>query len=140
MKSDIKSNYDAMMLEYQIQVENFVKVNNIKLKILGYEYKKYFIDDKECRYVFKCRLTRNKKNYTFKFGQSINNGCKEPTMYDILSCITKYDVGDFYDFCNEFGYYNDDRKAYRIYLASQREYKSVERLFGDIIEQLREIN
>ena len=48
----------------------FAKKNKVKLLVLGKEYRKYFQDDKESRWVFDLRLVRGKKQYSFKFGLS----------------------------------------------------------------------
>jgi hypothetical protein len=126
---------------YQKQANQFATKNNIKLSFIGEpEYKKHFADDKGCRYVFKCKLSRKGKNYTFSFGQSINAGAEEPIMYDILSCLQKYDVGSFEDFCSEFGYDTDSRTAERVYKAVCKEFEAVDRLFNDIIDEFQEIN
>jgi hypothetical protein len=64
-----------------------------------------------------------------------------PTAYSILSCLTKYDCGSFEDFCNEFGYDTDSKKAEKTYNAVKDEYMNVCALFTDKeIEQLQEIN
>lgn len=117
----------------------FAKKHNIKLCQIGEpKYKKHFADDTHFRYVFKMRLSRNGKSYTFNFGQSLAEGAKTPTMYEVLACLQKYDVGAYEDFIREFGYeYN--KTSLKIYKAVVREYEAVERLFGDIIDELREI-
>jgi len=126
-------------MEYQQNAEKFAQKHGIKFRILAIGYDKFFAEDKEGRYIFTCKLTRNKKSYTFKFGQSINNGQEDPTLYDILSCVQKYEVGSFEDFCGEFGYSEDSRNVERTYKAVCKEYEAVNRLFGDIIEELQEI-
>ena len=64
----------------------------------------------------------------------------KPNEYDVLSCLQKYDVGTFEDFCSEFGYNEDSRTAKRIYFAVQRDYKNLLRIFNeDQMEELREI-
>lgn len=60
-----------------------------------------------------------------------NTNFKEPTLYDILTCLTKYDVGTFENFCSEFGYDEDSRKAEKTYNAVVKEYESMCRLFSD---------
>ncbi len=126
--------------EYQQQAIDFAKNHKIKLYILeDPQYKKYFPGDKEERYVFKLMLERFAKQYTFTFGQSIQAGAKEPTMYDILTCLTKYDPGTFENFCGDFGYDEDSRSAEKTYNACIKEYEAVQRLFGDILEELQEI-
>ena len=128
-----------MKTDYEIKADAFASKYGVKLSILGYEWRKYFPDDSAERYAFKCRLSRGRKSYTFTFGQSLYNGSKEPTMYDILSCLTKWDCGTFEDFCAEFGYDTDSRKAERAYKGVCKEYSAVVRLFGDSGECYEEL-
>lgn len=66
---------------------------------------------------------------------------KKPMAYDILACLTKYDVGTFENFCAEFGYDTDSRKAEKTYFAVQREYEGVCRIWNaKEREELAEIN
>ena len=65
--------------------------------------KKHFYSEKTERYVFKVKLQRNKKSFTFNFGQSIKEGSHGPKEYDIITCLQKYEIETFDDFCSEFG-------------------------------------
>ena len=112
------------MNEYDKQANDFAAKYGVKLTVLDKEYRTYFVDDKDERWVYKCRLSRNRK----------------PRLYDIFSCLTKYDPGTFENFCWEYGYDEDSRKAERIYNGVVKEWKAVERLFGDCLEALQEIN
>lgn len=123
----------------QQEANDLAKKHGIKLTIISHEWKKHFADDKQERDVYKCRLSRKGKQYTFEFGQSIANAGQEPTLYDVLSCLQKYEVGDFENFCADFGYHPDSRKAEKTYHAVVKEWKAVERLFSDILEELQEI-
>ena len=60
-------------------------------------------------------------------------------MYDILSCLTKYDPETLENFCAEFGYDINSRDSKKTYNAVCKEYKAVEILFGDIMDELQEI-
>jgi hypothetical protein len=85
-------------------------------------------------------LKKDGKQYSFKFGQSIAEGSNEPTLYDVLACLQKYDVGTFEDFCGNFGYDEDSRKAEKIYKAVCKEYEGMQRLFNEEeLELLQEI-
>jgi len=127
-------------MDYQKQALDFAKKHSIKLQINGRYYKKHFPTDKDSRWVFNCTLSRFNKQYTFNFGQSTASGSKEPTMYDILTCLQKYPVGTFNDFCGDFGYDNDSITAHRIYKAVAREYKNMERVFGEeVLDLMTEI-
>lgn len=86
---------------------------------------------------FKKQL-RIRANY---FGIEKNPNFKIPTNYDILSCLQKYDVGSFEDFCSEFGYDDDSMKAEKTYNAVCKEYNNVCKIWSDEeIELLQEIN
>lgn len=73
-----------------------------------------------------------------------------PTEYDILACLTKYDPGNYEDFCLDFGYETENEfsrltrnpNAYKIWKACCHEWEGVKRVFGEdeILEELREIN
>jgi hypothetical protein len=127
-------------MNYQKLANDFAAKKNIQLVINSNDYKTHFSNDTEKRYVFNCTLKHNGKRYTFNFGQSINSGGEEPTMYDVLTCLTKYDVGTFNDFCNEYGYNNDSIAAHKIYKNVAREYKNMLRVFGaELLEQMQEI-
>jgi hypothetical protein len=65
---------------------------------------------------------------------------KPPTSYDVLACLTKYDVGTLEDFCYEFGYDSDSKTADRVYAAVKEEWLNVCRIWNDSeIEELAEI-
>jgi hypothetical protein len=131
------------MENYTKLANEFAKKHNVKLIVMGKpEYKRYFSDDKDSRYVFKMKLTRNGKSYTFTFGQSIAAGAEEPTMYDILACMTKYDPEDFENFCANYGYDTDSRSAERIYKNVCKEWEAMQRLFPEpeVLEEMNEIN
>lgn len=63
-----------------------------------------------------------------------------PTAYDVLASIEKYEVTTFEDFCSNYGYDIDSRKAYKTYKAVKREWENVKKLFSEEqLELLREI-
>lgn len=124
--------------EYDKQALEFAENHNVKINILSSEHKDHFNDGVK-RWVFLIKLERNNQSYTFEFGQSIDAGQKEPRMYDVLTCLTQYDPESFEDFCGNYGYDEDSRTAERTYKAVVKEWQAVERLFGDILEELQEI-
>lgn len=126
-------------MNYNTQAQQFAEMHKVKLKINAINYGKHFADENFERYVFNCTISRNRKRYTFNFGQSIANGNQEPTMYDLLTCFTKYDPETFANFCAEYGYSEDSITALKTYKAVSKEYKAIIRLFGDIMEELQEI-
>ncbi len=63
-----------------------------------------------------------------------------PTAYDVLACVQKYNPGTFEDFCDEFGYDTDSKKADKTYNGVVQEYLQICGLFVENeMEELREI-
>lgn len=125
---------------YTQAAELFAKKHGIKLTTTWERYGLHFHSDKQSRDIFKCKLTRAGKSYTFSFGQSIVEGNTPPDIYSVLACLTKYDPETFEHFCANYGYDTDSRTAEKVYRAVVKEYAAVTRLFGDILEELQEIN
>lgn len=65
---------------------------------------------------------------------------RPPSAYDVLACLTKYDPGTFKDFCANFVYSDYSIKALDTYRAVQEEWQEVNRMFGDCLDELAEIN
>ena len=138
------------MKDYRKETRDFLERNNAKVKITFLECGKapeYWYSN-NYRNIYRVTVSRNKKRYTYKFHDSIYNtshGIK-PDEYDVLSCLTKYDVGTFRDFCMEYGYemYDDESNGFnkdtmKIYKAILKELEGVERVFGDVLEEFAEI-
>ena len=125
------------MNEYEQQANDFLKSVNASIKMEYLEHRPYFPDEKDSRDVYRVRIRRKGKQFTFTFGT--NSLGDKPTAYAILACLTKYDPGTFEDFCSDYGYDEDSRKAERIYKAVCNEWLHVERVFGDCMDELREI-
>lgn len=66
---------------------------------------------------------------------------KTPQPYDILACLTKYDPGKFENFCSDFGYNEDSRRAETVYHAVLKEWTKVQKFFTQAeLEAIQEIN
>ena len=101
----------------------------------------YFPEDNEERDTYRIRIERGGKSIEFDYGASIKDTRenKKPTSYSILACIEKYDPGGFEDFCDSYGYDTDSRKAYSVYEFVCKQWKDVESIFDDVLDELREI-
>jgi hypothetical protein len=150
------------MNDYNKQAQDFLEKTGTKFKAAFLGNMKYFDDDTEKRDVYEITLERTGKKWSFQFGQYIaNSGDKvkrnpkgetlydhellnrkriAPTPYDVLAAITKYDPEDFENFCANYGYDTDSRKAEKTYFAVQKEYKHVVNMFNDVMDDLAEIN
>lgn len=64
-----------------------------------------------------------------------------PTPYDMLACIEKNDPGTFEDFCGDFGYDTDSRRAETVYQAVVKQYRQLARfLTPEELTEAQEIN
>ena len=65
---------------------------------------------------------------------------RTPTAYDVLACLTKTSPGTFTDFCGEYGYDSDSRRAENTYHAVVEEYGKLSAFFTTAeLEALQEV-
>ena len=156
-------------MNYEKQANDFLKKTSTTIEVKFLENNYHFEGDTETRDIYEVQIKRGTRIISFKFGQSIVNSqrwgykqpkyedCyidprkapksakilikgKPPTNYDILTRLTKYDVGTFEEFCREFDYDTDSKKAEKIYNACVQEYSDVQKIWSDEeIELLQEI-
>ena len=135
------------MSEYTLKANKFLAKNNIRFSVL-----ETFVGvcewDGKVHFKHKVRFyNRNtKKSMTLTFTSSLRDyetGNMEVTAYDVLACLTKYEVGSLDDFVSDFGYTIDSlesfRKTEKTWKAVKHEYKGVLRVFGDCMEELQDI-
>lgn len=132
------------MDEYEEQANGFLESTGTTVKIGTPTYGQHVWDNDDCsRWIFPVTFSRTvdgkRRRFSVKFGQSIDDGSNPPTNYDLLACLAKCDPGSFENFCDEYGYDPDSRKAERIYNAVCKEWVNVDRMWPDAIDQLREI-
>lgn len=141
------------MSEYTEQAENFLKAHSFRFRAKHLDCKPNPLWAQEPlgdlalglvdRDQYRCTISgKSRGRVSFVFWQSIR-GTEQgeiPSAYDLLSCIQKYDVGAFEDFCSEFGYDTDSRKAEQTYQAVLKEWKKVSRFFTEMeLEELQAI-
>ena len=145
------------MSKYVKQAKDFLESCNATMDImyLGTEVNKDWNEKRE-RDTYMVNIRTPKGNMQVKFWDSVKNTIdninrersrlprKKPTAYDILACLTTYDVGDIEDFILEFGYEikkrGDFTRIQNIYNAVKKEYENVCRCFTEKqIEKLQEI-
>lgn len=122
---ELKTNYDNDVIRYN---KNLSKFNHIG-----------FIDLGACHNCILNAIRRETEKTTTIYIP--NNIIINPTFYDVFTCLTKYDVGTFDNFCDNFGYDNDSITALKTYKQVVKEYKQLSKLFtSDELELLNLIN
>lgn len=61
----------------------------------------------------------------------LNKNFEIPSAYDVLAGLTCSEVGDFKNFCDDFGYDTDSRKAEKTYKAVLEEWNNIKMLYTD---------
>ncbi len=157
-----KANSAKKPSEYEVKAGAFLAKCGIKFQAVFLYHGPHW--EGENRNVWSLILQRGKQPpLVTKFGQSINDSFskvpryyrghpkqvfdlkqtahKTPSAYDLLYCLTKNDPGSFKDFCGDFGYDEDSRKAEKTYIAVMEEWHNVSRFFSaEEIQDLQEIN
>ena len=92
---------------------------------------------------YKCEYSdlsyEEKHTVKLEFTKELKNLVVTP--YAVVADLQKYDIGTFEDFCLEFGYDVDSRRALQCYLDVQAQYSELCKIFSeDELERLREIN
>ena len=73
-------------------------------------------------------------------GHAVRQTRKRPSVYIVLACLEKSEPMFFEEWCADYCYDSDSRKAFEIYEASQKESLAVIRLFADCMDELEEIH
>lgn len=132
------------MSEYTKQAEDFLKATGTEFRVV--EFKGRVNQFNSMMDKWEVELKRNGEVWAFPFYMGVGHNGAEPTAYDVLACLTKYDVGSFEEFCAEFGYdvYDEEtgrlnKKSQKTYIAVIHEYRHVLRMFVDCLDELCEI-
>lgn len=137
-----------MKSEYDRNAEKFLKKWGIRFKAVCLADKcPPFCDGKHIHgHHHRVTLSRNGHRVTFSFWNSLNDATqgKELDAYSVLACsssdITCPDT--FEEFCSEFGYAQDSRKAEQTFKACVAQRDRLERIFDseEILTELSAIN
>jgi len=119
-------------------------LSQLKISTELISYDKYFEDDKDDRNIYRVTIIRRppkngkdvfSKRISFKFGDSLSNTQEgnEPDLYSVLTTVDlQYEVpATFEDFCDQFGYEIDSRKAERLFKASKKLSEKLHKIFTD---------
>ena len=82
---------------------------------------------------WKVTLKRGRKQMTLYFSKGYGHNGTEPTTDEVLDCVVSESYAmetDFEDWCSEFGYDADSRKAERTYNACKRNTIKLVRFLG----------
>lgn len=133
--------YDKMAREFLENVGAELKIEYIG-DVEGFPNS----DDKLMHREYKCELSREGHIYEFPFYGSYMDwkNEKDPSEYDVLSCLEPWDPGSIDDFVEMYGYevhkWADVRRIEKIYEEVLKQYRALAGMFSDDeLEMLGEI-
>lgn len=85
---------------------------------------------------YKCRLRCKGKAMTVYFSKGLGLGGKPPEVDEVLDCLASdasgaENAGSFEEWCSEYGYDTDSRKAERTYRTIEKQAAKLKALLGD---------
>ena len=117
---------------------SFVKENNVRISVsYGAPENPEFKDADG----WTVTLKMDGKQMTIPFYKGIGHHGEEPTAEEVLECLASDACGvdnsqTFEDWCSEYGYDTDSRRAERIYNACLKSTEKLRRFLGDKFESL----
>ena len=113
--------------------------SKIKVRFVDDGFRPYFNESEEPRQVYRVFIRYNEKNTSFLFGDSLQNGYDgimakdkpeeyKNTILDII--VSESNIAEnFNDFCADFGYDEDSRKAYKVFKKCIKQSQKIHKLF-----------
>jgi hypothetical protein len=85
---------------------------------------------------WKCKLRAGRRSMTVYFSKGVGHGGVEPGAGEVLDCLASDASGvvnarGFEDWCDDYGYDHDSRKAERTFRTIERQAASLRRLLGE---------
>lgn len=136
------------MTEYEKQATEVLQKLGATLTTECLRVGRHFPDDNEDRLIYRFTITRGSRSYSGESGGSLKDTEQArlkkiiPVLsdYDVIAGLTRHDPGNFENFCADYGYDTDSRKAEQIYHAVKAEYQGLAMLFNeDELCLLREV-
>lgn len=85
---------------------------------------------------WKCKIRCGSHSMTVIFSMGMGHHGKKPELYEVLDCLAADAAGyenarSFEEWCGEYGYDTDSRKAERTYRTIEKQADSLKRLLGE---------
>lgn len=127
------------MSDYEAQATKFLADHNLAFRAAYQGDKCPMWCDGGCRHGDRYRVTLRRmgdarRSVSFDFWNSLNDmqSGKAPSAYDVLACISSdyYTPETLADFCSEYGYDEDSRKAEQTFKASDKHARKLRAFFS----------
>ena len=133
----------AQLDNNQMPIGELIQKTGITLKF-DYTDRNPTMPDSDNMDHYKCTLRSRVtgKQMTLVFSKGYGHNGKPPEANEVLDCLAsdasgiENSSGDFEEWCSEYGYDTDSRRAEKIFKATSRQAEQLKRLMGDDYETL----
>ena len=118
-----------------VTMEQFIQANRITMTA-SWTDRNPNMQDSENMDHWKVALRRPGHTMTTYFSMGLGHKGKQPQAADVLDCLASDAIGtsdDFEDFCSNFAYNTDSRKAEKIYKACQHSAARLNNFLGSTL-------
>jgi hypothetical protein len=113
---------------------DFIRDNHVRLTAERTDHNPHMDDDARNMDHWKCKLIVGPRSMTVYFSKGFAHNGAEPTAPEVLDCLASdaSSVVDasFEDWCSEYGYDTDSRKAEQTYKTIRRQARRLRDLFS----------
>lgn len=113
----------------------FVSINRITMTARYADHNPNMIEGGENMDHWRCAFKMGRRSMTVYFSMGMGHKGKQPAADEVLGCLVSDARGvdycrSFEDWCADYGYDTDSRKAERIFKACERSSKNLKRFFA----------
>lgn len=118
----------------RLTLAEFIERHGVKMTATTTDHNPHMDNDRQMDH-WRCTLTCGGRRMVLTFSKGMGHHGKPAELREVLSCIAMDTAGvenarDFADWCSEYGYDTDSRKAERTYRQCTRQAASLKRLLG----------
>lgn len=118
------------------KIEDFVNVHKIKIKVESISSNPFFVDGRDDMDHYRVILRIGRRQFTTYFSKGYGHSGKEPTTEEVLDCMASDASGyenarSFEDWCGEYGYDEDSRKAETIFNNVAKQSTKLKNFLGE---------
>jgi hypothetical protein len=117
-----------------VTLSDFIKGADISMTYRATDHNPH-LDNSDRMDHWRVTLRAGRSRMTLVFSKGIGHNGEPPTLEEILDCLASDAAGfentrNFEDWCSEYGYETDSRRAERVYKAIQNQVARLKNLLG----------
>jgi hypothetical protein len=117
-----------------MKIADFVKAQGLKFSVKAIAERPDSFGADMPRH-FRCQIRKGRRSFVVYFSQGSGHNT-EPTITDVLDCLASdiaglQGAGSFEEWCGEYGYDTDSRRAFTTYKAIEKQEAALTRVIND---------